>query len=150
MNEEYQDPNLQASRDNDYVRTGNDILLDQPELEKYVAQLLQEYDANPQSIKSPYTEAIIYKMDDGRFIEIPEDLQNSVISKWNAVKQMNKGKSIEYANDLPKPKPKPKPKSILKHQPRQEPSNWHNLLIAVITILMLFGLAYYCTLPKLS
>lgn len=82
-------------------KNGNYIQIDKKKTISYVLSMLNEYDNNiemkKQSESNPYKDPIYMKTDDGKFVEVPEDLQKYAISKWIEVKSMLDEK-INYVN----------------------------------------------------
>lgn len=68
-----------------YIKTGNNIEVPFDELKKYVINLLHEYKKNNHTADqiNPYSDPIIYKTSDGKFLQIPQNIQKQAIDEYN-------------------------------------------------------------------
>lgn len=71
----------------DYQFTGNSVPLQLDELKNYVTQLLFQYDklvkvTDKKPEHNPYTDPIIYTTKEGKTVQIPEDIHNSIVSEY--------------------------------------------------------------------
>ncbi|ARF08840.1 hypothetical protein Catovirus_1_890 [Catovirus CTV1] len=73
-----------------YSYTGNNVPLDVNSAILYAIKQLKEYDDNLEKgillPKSPYHDFIVMETSDGKIIEIPYDVQQEAISKWEIIK----------------------------------------------------------------
>lgn len=84
----------------DFVPTGNNVPVSAEDLVKYVHMELDRYDnlvqmAGSVPQYSPYTHPIIFTTEDGKQVQIPENIQQEAVKVWNDFK----GKQISEKND---------------------------------------------------
>jgi hypothetical protein len=85
-----------------YTPTGTDIPVTIAELENYIEKLLIEYNNlsnnEKKNTSNPYLDKILYKTTDGRFVEIPKNIQNKIANEYNNIK-LKKNIEDEHFNE---------------------------------------------------
>jgi len=82
-----------------YKFTGKQIPIDVNELKVYINQQLDNYDKGENSKTSPYIDPIIYTFPDKKQIEIPKDIQMSVIEERQKNKQINQNNIDKHVDE---------------------------------------------------
>ena len=78
----------------DFIQTGNAVPVSEQELYEYVYENLERYDnllqaSEAQPSYSPYTQPIIYTSNNGKQVQIPEEIQKNAIDMWKKRKHEN-------------------------------------------------------------
>jgi len=81
-----------------YKFTGRHVPINPEEVLAYVYEQLAQYDKG-EITNNPYTEPIPYKTKYSKMIQVPENIQQSAINKWN-----EKKKSVIHKPKRPKEK----------------------------------------------
>lgn len=70
---------------------------------KFVIGKLRNYDNNIGDIsESPYNSKIIMEIDNGKFVEIPHEIQHEAVKKWLATKGVDDVKETNNINTISK------------------------------------------------
>lgn len=76
-----------------YKKTGRNVTVSRDDLINAVIERLQAYDSassrERKSMNNPYKEYIHAKVDGGKIVEIPEDIQNTAIQRWEEGKNIS-------------------------------------------------------------
>ena len=75
-----------AINNDEYQFTGNNLPIDPYYSSMYVMALLSEYDnrmkrGNVPS-QNPYKDEIVMKLQDGKFVKVPSEIQSEAVKKW--------------------------------------------------------------------
>lgn len=134
-----------------FRQTGNKIAVTGQELIAYVKQQLANYDGSISKNKSlpksnPYTHPIIYKTQNGKMIQVPEEIQKQAISSWY---QQN-GTNVPAAQQTAEIDP------LMENEMRQEQkvvyvednsTNWLKLAMLILAGLLAVYLLYKMSTP---
>jgi hypothetical protein len=116
----------------EYEYTGKSLPQTLEKCISFVIETLRKYDENINNNihvdKSPYNSKIIMETKEGKYIEIPMEVQNEAIQKWLYEKENPKN----IANQ---------PKLSIKQKKQQESS--YDILLIILVILMLIFCIYY-------
>ncbi len=97
----------------EFAQNGNFIPIDQEATLKYVYGLLNEYDSkraeniNLENIPNPYKDKIVMPVGNGKFVGIPDQLQQFAVTQWlqiniNKQNQQNKQNQHIYNSEIQK------------------------------------------------
>jgi len=64
-----------------FEKTGNSIPIETNKLVNYCIEQFENFDAKPESKFNPYNNNIIYKTDDNRYIEIPNEIKELAMQR---------------------------------------------------------------------
>ena len=103
---------------NKYQKTGNNIPIPVDELVAYVQERLNQYDMLTQATEAvpsynPYTHPIIYPREDGKTVQIPEDIQKQAVGIYLRKKRTGDQQPSQQLSQ--------QPSQYLPQQPSQHP-----------------------------